>query len=120
MNLNEEIAEMIEGQSGVADAMIMGFDGILVAEAHAGGADARASERVVESSGLLSQYVRLFQEGGAGRVRELLIRTDRYQYLFKPISDEYFLCVVMTLDAVYGKVRFAVERRTDGFLAALT
>ena len=119
MTLNDELDAIVKGQPGVQQAMVMAFDGISVATASRGGDTERDSETVIESANLLRQYIKLFQEDRQANIREFVIRTDTHQYLFKPITDEYFLCVIMDERALFGKIRFDLDRRSPTIASAL-
>lgn len=104
----ETILERTEGSLG---ALIMGTDGIavekrLTAEGSELNLDVAAAE--------LTSLVRLAQRTGAdvgrGSLRDIVLTYETCGFVVRMISDEYFLVLALSPDALPGRGRYELRR----------
>lgn len=119
MNLNDELKGIYEQTSGVLCLMIMGYDGILVSEFKKPGLDLTLEQGVLESINILRDFMKVFLSNDLGKVKDLSIKTNKYCFVFKGLTEEYFFCAAADVDSVIGKLNFYVDKKTLEFSRAL-
>ena len=112
--------EIVDGLPGSLGAVIMGLDGIAV-ESYVKSDDETNYVSDVNTAGMEFSYVmgQVRKASAAlswGAAVELLISSEKAILLFRMISEEYFLAVVLNTEANIGKCRYML--RVSGPLVA--
>ena len=110
MNFDDQLSQMVSSVDGAQAAVLMGFDGIPVAEAKADASRTSVQETVVEYSRILTEAVNIARAGDLGAVGELVIGTDRYRLIFRIVDPNYFVVLFLSADSNIGKGRFILRR----------
>lgn len=110
MSFRDSLQRVVESVPGAISAMIMGFDGIAIEsfERESGGVD--LPTLLIEYSGATQQLRQAAQQTPqVGHLTELTVSREGGTCVLRPLSDEYFLAVVMGPNAVVGKARFMMR-----------
>ncbi len=119
MNFEEELKAILSALPGAQAAVLMGFDGIPVAEVRDGSFEASISDLTVEYSRLLKEAIKICQGSDLGGVCEFSLDTELYRFVFRIVNPDYFLGLLMKTDANLGKGRFLLRKSTPAFHAEL-
>lgn len=121
MNFRESLQRMVDSVPGAVSAMIMGFDGIAIDSFDRGSSTIDLPSLLIEYSGATQQ---LRQAAAAtpqiGALTELTITRVSGTCLLRPLSDEYFLAVVLGPSALVGKARFMMRMLSPSLIRELT
>lgn len=106
---DETLNAILSKAEGSVGALIMGLDGISVARA---GGDAAIDIDVIaaEYTALLRKAMRHADDLPLGPLREIALAADRFCFLIKPITSEYFLVVVLRSHGGLGRARFELRK----------
>lgn len=107
---DEILRAIVAKTDGAVGALIMGIDGIAVARAD--GTDPAIDIDVVaaEYTTLIRKSVRNTEDAELGTLRELVVAAERYAFLIKPITPEYFLVLVLGARGGLGRARFELRK----------
>ena len=112
MNFQDELNSALSSVKGAQAVVLMGFDGIPVAEAKLENASTVFTETAVEYTQLLNEAKKIAQAGTLGAFREMVISTEKFRFLFRVVADGYFLGFLLDETSVLGKGRFVLRRLT--------
>jgi predicted regulator of Ras-like GTPase activity (Roadblock/LC7/MglB family) len=111
----DSILEQVLGECpGALGAMLMGSDGLPIAQAMA----EPATELLDELSTLGVEFGRILDEArkaadaaGAGAMLELGVRTDRFHVLLHAVDADTYLALVLAPEGNVGKGRYLLRRQ---------
>ena len=89
---------------------IMGIDGISVARADKQGLEVDLDGIAAEYTTLIRKSMRNNEGAALGQLQELIVAAERFAFLIKPITAEYFLVLVLTGPGVLGRARFELRK----------
>lgn len=110
MNFETELRSVITRVNGAQAAALMGFDGISVAEAKTEGIQIPYQEIGVEFSRILKEASKASLGSNVGGLNEMVFSTDQNQFILKVLNDEYFLFLMLSLQAYVGQGRYYLRR----------
>ncbi len=107
---DETLKAILSKSDGAVGALIMGLDGICVARA--GGKDASIDVDMIaaEYTTLLRKSMRNTEDAALGSLSEIVVASERFAFLIKPITAEYFLILVLKADCGLGRARFELRK----------
>ena len=100
MNFEAELRSVLERIPGSHAAVLMGFDGIPVAEAKAEGPELAIQDATVEYSRLLSEAMKVAQGHNLGAVNEIVINSDKYRFVFRVLDHQYFVGLLLSSNSM--------------------
>ena len=106
----ETLRQIVEKTDGAVGALIMGLDGISVARTDAPGNGVDIDVVAAEFTALLKKTMRTAEDAALGQMRELVIASDRLAFLITPITEEYFLLLVLESHGGLGRARFELRK----------
>jgi len=107
---DETLKAIVTSTSGAVGALIMGLDGISVARAEGPNATIDLDGIAAEHTALLRKAMRNTEGVTLGALRELVVAAERYAFLIKPITPEYFLVLVLEAPGGLGRARFELRK----------
>ena len=107
---DETLRAIVSKTESAVGALIMGLDGIAVARADAAGREVDIDVVAAEYTTLLRKAIRTAEDAALGGLRELVIAADRFAFLIKPITAEYFLVLVLESPRGIGRARFELRK----------
>ncbi|HLG18319.1 MAG TPA: hypothetical protein VI895_00710 [Bdellovibrionota bacterium] len=119
MNFEEGLKSMLRDVDGSQAAVLMGFDGIPVAESKTDGAEGVSQDILVEYSRLLLDMIKIGQSSNLGPVSELTVAMGTRRLLFRVVSENYFVVLATSSEANLGKSRYILRRTAPIIEAAL-
>lgn len=106
----QTLRSVIANTTGAVGALIMGLDGICVARADGDDKEIDIDVVAAEYTSLLRKALRSTDDVSLGKLRELVVAAGLYSFLIKPITDEYFLVLVLTAPSGLGRARFELRK----------
>lgn len=103
----QAIVDKIEGAVG---ALIMGLDGISVARADGPDSEIEIDVVAAEYTALIRKSLKSADDVSLGKMRELVVAADRFAFLIMPITEEYFLVLVLGPRGGLGRARFELRK----------
>ena len=110
MAFKEIIKEIVDRADGGIAGLLMDADGIVVESYEKASVEVDIQALGVEYINLLQQCRKLCEENKAGKLSELSFITSNYTIIGRPITDDYFLTMVLSTDGNYGKARFLIRQ----------
>jgi len=104
------LRQIVDSTDGAVGALIMGLDGISVARADAAASDLDIDVVAAEYTALLRKSMRTAEDAALGQMRELVVASDRLAFLITPITEEYFLLLVLEPRGGLGRARFELRK----------
>lgn len=120
MNFRESLQKVVDSVPGALSAMIMGFDGIAIDlyEKQAGMID--LPTLLIEYSSATQQLRQVIETmPDIGDLIELTVRRENNTCLLRPLSEEYFIAVVLTPTGLSGKARYMMRIVAPGLTKEL-
>ncbi len=111
MSFREHMQRIVEQTPGAIACTVMGFDGIAIDSFEVGGGELDLPALVVEYSAAAKQLRRAAAEQapGGGDLVEMGVTVENLSLLLRPLTDEYFLAVVLKVDGLAGKARYLMR-----------
>ncbi len=109
MGFREHIQRIVQSTPGAVACTIMGFDGIAIDTFETGTGEVDIPNLLVEYAAAAQQLRRAAAQSPAGSFIEMVVTSQRLQAILRPISEEYFLAVVLTPSALSGKARYLMR-----------
>ncbi len=109
MGFREHIQRIVQSTPGAVACTIMGFDGIAIDTFETGSGEVDIPNLLVEYAAAAQQLRRAAAQSPAGAFIEMVVTSQRLQAILRPISEEYFLAVVLTPSALSGKARYLMR-----------
>ena len=119
MSFEAELQSVVDRVDGAQAAALMGFDGIPVAEAKAEGVRVPYQEIGVEFSRVLKEASKATLGTEVGGLHEMVLSTDKNQFLLRVLNDEYFLFLMLSPKANAGQGRYFLRRAAPGICQEL-
>ena len=115
MSFDTLLREIVDGCRGSIGAVLMGHDGVPIAQVSADGrpADALAEDVAtagVEFARILAEIRKASDALAGGSMRETTVVLARFALIFTAVDDETFLLVALDPDANLGKARYLIRR----------
>jgi predicted regulator of Ras-like GTPase activity (Roadblock/LC7/MglB family) len=115
MSFDAVLSEIVESCTGCVGAVLMGSDGIAIAEHVTDGVpDGPLSEEIgtagVEFTRILEEIRKAADALGGGGMTETVVSLSRFTLVFRMVDPETFLAVVITPDGNLGKARYLMRR----------
>jgi hypothetical protein len=107
---DETLRSIVAKTEGAVGALIMGIDGISVARADGPGAAIDIDVIAAEYTTLLRKSMRNTEDVALGSLSELVVAAERFAFLIKPITAEYFLVLVLEGYGGLGRARFELRK----------
>jgi predicted regulator of Ras-like GTPase activity (Roadblock/LC7/MglB family) len=104
----EQLEQLLAQTPGGLAATVMGYDGIPIDAVDAPDA-ADAQSALIELGNLAAQAKAAADASGTGAMTDLTLTSARFTSLLTPITDEYFLGLVVALDGLSGKGRYLMR-----------
>lgn len=110
MSFREHVQGVVESVPGALACTVMGFDGIAIDSYEAPGATLDVPTMLTEFSSAATQMRRASSlQPDLGRLGELTIETDVFVTILRPLTDDYFLAVMLKPDSLVGKARYMLR-----------
>jgi predicted regulator of Ras-like GTPase activity (Roadblock/LC7/MglB family) len=107
---DETLRTIVTKTEGAVGALIMGIDGISVARADSPDSAIDIDGIAAEYTTLLRKSMRNTEDTSLGGLRELVVAAERFAFLIKPITSEYFLVLVLGAGGGLGRARFELRK----------
>ena len=107
---DETLKNVVAHTDGAVGALIMGLDGISVARAGRDDSPIEIDVIAAEYTTLLRKSTRSTDDAALGPLRELVVAAERFSFLIKPITAEYFLVLVLRAHSGLGRARFELRK----------
>ncbi|RME65518.1 MAG: hypothetical protein D6778_06185 [Nitrospirae bacterium] len=108
MSFQEILKDAVERVEGALGGIIIASDGIPV--------DHFTKEPTVDPNDLAAEASSLFkslnqtaEDLSLGNLQEVTFQTDRFTFVFRAITTEYFLALIAKRDSNIGKARFVLR-----------
>ena len=102
------LTTMVDSCDGAVAGVLMGFDGIAV-ETFSRDQQLDVQTVGMEFSFVLTQVRKAAEILQVGSLDEVAIRSEQLTFIVRVLSDEYFLGLVLTPQANFGKGRFLMR-----------
>jgi predicted regulator of Ras-like GTPase activity (Roadblock/LC7/MglB family) len=108
---DETLKTIVTKTEGAVGAVIMGLDGISVAQAIARpGVPFEVDAVAAEYTALLRKLMKTSEDASLGALQELIVASDRVAFLITTIASEYFLMLVLEPRNGIGRARFELRK----------
>ncbi|MBE0598834.1 MAG: roadblock/LC7 domain-containing protein [Desulfuromonadales bacterium] len=101
---------LVEGTGGGIGAVLMGYDGIPVAQFFRPTQGPDLQLMAVEYTNILKEIRTAAEILDIGRTEEVAIRTERYLLVLRTLTDDYFVALTLERDGNFGKGRYLLQR----------
>ena len=110
MTFREHMQRIVESTPGALACTIMGFDGIAIDTVQVGASEVDIPNLLVEYAAAAQQLRRSAAvEAAAGTFIEMHVASGKLSALLRPLTDEYFIAVVLAPNALSGKARYLMR-----------
>lgn len=113
------LARVQEEAEGVDAAVVLGYDGIAVEQVGTLASDEQTQLLFVELARLLHEMRQTAELLEVGAVQEVSLTCTERQFLFLPLSGEYFALLLLSSAACSGKARYLLKREALALRQAL-
>ncbi len=110
MPFREILKNLVTGVDGGQGAVIMGYDGIPIDEYIVEGVSLDVQLLSVEYATLLGEIKRTIEVLKTGDMEEISITTGLSRVLVRPVSQDFFIVLVLAEDGNFGKGRYLLKR----------
>ncbi len=114
MKFKEALDMIVENVDDTIAALIVGTDGIIIEKSIIGEEDFPQELNLdliaAEKTSLLKSSLRTADDIDIGELEELNLFTEKYCFLIKLITREYYFLVIMKRSGTYGKSRFLLKK----------
>ncbi len=104
------LKQIVEEVPGAQGAILMGFDGIAVAEFSIENSSTDMLLLTVEYANALKEIRKSSSVLEIGEMEEVVVSTDRFTIILRALTDEYFCALLLSCDAQLGKGRYVLHR----------
>jgi predicted regulator of Ras-like GTPase activity (Roadblock/LC7/MglB family) len=119
MNFQDDLELLVKETEGARSALLMGFDGIPVAEYRLPEETAPIQDFMVECAQLTSSALKMFQGNQLGNLIEMVLSSGETKLILRVISPEYFVGLFINVDGNIGKGRYLLRRKASDLQAQL-
>ena len=121
MSFRESMQKIVESVPGALSAMVMGFDGIAIDSYEKDAGTIDLPTLLIEYSGATQQLRRAMDTmPDIGHLIEITVRREMNICLLRPLTDEYFMAVVLTPEGLSGKARYMMRVEAPALSKELT
>lgn len=113
----EQLKKVVDGLDGSIGGVIMGLDGIAVETYARDSSDVNTIG--MEFSFILTQAKKAGEILKLGGISEMAIRAETMTVVFRMLTDEYFLGVILDPSSNFGKARFVMRMAEPKIVAEL-
>jgi predicted regulator of Ras-like GTPase activity (Roadblock/LC7/MglB family) len=110
MSFRETLKGLVVNVAGGQGAVMMGYDGIPIDEFVLGDASLDVQLLSVEYATLLKEIKRTVELLKIGEMEEISITTGLSRVIVRPVSQEFFVVLVLDREGNFGKGRFLLKR----------
>lgn len=103
------LADLVTRVRGCDAAAVVGMDGMAI-EQRSAGPTPNLDLLSAQHTTLLKAAIASRGEAESGDPSELILLTDRYQFVSRLVARDYFLLLVLEPDASLGRARFEARR----------
>ncbi len=108
MSFQETLKEAVEKVRGAVGGVIIAADGIPVDQfMKEPGID--HNDLSAEASSLFKNLQQTTEDLSLGVLKEVTFQTEKYTFVFRAITDEYFIALVLKENSHFGKARFVLR-----------
>jgi len=115
----ETLKKVVDNVDGGIAGVVMGLDGIPVETYIRQNGRIDVATVGMEFSFILTQVRRAGDSLQVGGLEELSVRAQRLVLVCRMLSPQYFVAVVLTPEANFGKARFLTRMATPALIAQL-
>lgn len=116
---DEVLHAMVDGTAGGLGGVVMGYDGIAIAQYFKPVDDADLQLIAVEYANILKEIRKAVEVLNTGDMEEVAIRTARFFIVVRPLTPEYFVALTLDRDGNFGKARYVLQRDRERLREAL-
>jgi predicted regulator of Ras-like GTPase activity (Roadblock/LC7/MglB family) len=109
MTFREHIQRIVQSTPGAVACTIMGFDGIAIDTFETGTGEVDIPVLLVEFAAAAQLLRRNATQSPAGGFVEMVVTNQHLSAIVRPLTEEYFLAVVLAPNALVGKARFLMR-----------
>lgn len=109
MIFNEIVENAVKNTPGALAGLLMGLDGISLANYVKPGSNVEMEVVGVEYATLLAEIRKACDILESGDVHEFTVSTDKMVVVVRSVSKDYFLAMALTPDGNIGKARFVLR-----------
>jgi predicted regulator of Ras-like GTPase activity (Roadblock/LC7/MglB family) len=109
MSFREHMQRIVDATPGAIASVIMGFDGIAIESFQVGSGDLDVPTLMIEYAAAANQLKRS-DNPAAGGLSELSVSGPRLSAILRPLTNDYFLAVILQPDALVGKARYLMRQ----------
>jgi len=102
----QDIVEEADGYS----AVLMGYDGLAVAQYDRPCEAGDLNLFAVEYANVLKEMKDAVAILNTGDIEEVTVRTERFQVIIRALNEDYFVILTMACNGNYGKGRYLLSR----------
>lgn len=116
---DDVLQSLLEGTAGGVGAVIMGFDGIPIAQRFKPLEGIDLQLMAVEYANILKEIRKAVEVLNTGEMEEISIKTGRFYVIVRPLTPDYFIALTLERDGNFGKGRYLLLRDRDRLREAL-
>lgn len=107
----EVLREALARTEGCLGAIIMGTDGIAVEQVwQSAGTDLNLDVAVAEFTSTIANARRVNGEMGFGKLCEITLSGESGIFIFRFVSEDYFIAMVLSPEGNFGRARYELKR----------
>jgi len=110
MNFQETLRSVLKEVEGAQAAILMGLDGIPIAEVKNESASVSLQDLSVEYGQLLSEATKIAHGNQLGSMCEMVFSMDKGTFVLRVVGNQYFLGLLLSHPSNVGKGRYALRR----------
>ena len=107
---NKILENIVSNCSGGAGAVLMGFDGIGVDQYSVDANRLDLNLVGIEYSNVIKEIRNAADILKVGLLQEVSIKTENYYIIIRPLTDEYFVALLIDRQGNYGQGRYLLMR----------
>ena len=120
MDFRRAMQDLVTTTPGAMACTLMGFDGIPIDSYEVGGAEPDLQALLTELSSLAAMAKGLKNNHPTGDLDGLSLDSDRLRAVIRPLTDEYFMAMVLAPEGIPGKASFEMRLMAPKLVAELT
>ncbi len=113
------LQEIVEGAGGGIGAVLMGYDGIPIDQYFKPFEGVDLQLLAVEYANVLKEIKKTVDILNTGAMEEVSIRTDRFYFTIRALTDDYFVALTLDKEGNFGKGRYLLLREAHRLKEAL-
>ena len=115
----EKILQDIVEESDGYSAVLMGYDGLAVAQYDQPCEAGDLNPFAVEYAHVLKEMKDTLAILNSGEIEEVTVRTECFQVIIRALNEDYFVILTMACNGNYGKGRYLLSREQFRLLEEL-